>query len=213
MILATGNIRAIAATVFGAVASMSAAAVGNGPPPERVELVERAMNASETASTSMPALSLEPAASHDEPGQPDHAWEAQGAVALSEERLDAMRGGFDLPNGLKVSFGLSRVAFVNGNMVATTTLNIPDVSQITAQQAQALATANMGALIQVGSGNAVQAGALPPLAGSLIQNTLNNQHIQALTTIDTSVNTLSLFKTMNLMSTINDALTSAVRGK
>ena len=210
MISATGNIRAIAATVFGALASMSAAAMDNGPPPERVELV---MNTSDTASTPIPALSPESAASNDEPAQADRTWAGQVAVALSEERLDAMRGGFDLPNGLKVSFGLSRVAFVNGNMVATTTLNIPDVSQMTAQQAQVLAAANMGALIQVGSGNAVQAGALPPLAGSVIQNTLNNQHIQALTTIDTSVNTLSLFKTMNLMSTINDALTSAVRGK
>jgi hypothetical protein len=210
MISATGNIRAIAAAVFGALASMSAAASENGPLPERAALVT---DANDTASTSIPAPYPESAASTTEPAQPEHKWGGQVAVALSEERLDAMRGGFDLPNGLKVSFGLSRVAFVNGNMVATTTLNIPDVSQMTAQQAQALATANMGSLIQVGSGNAVQAGALPPLAGSVIQNTLNNQHIQALTTIDTSVNTLSLFKSMNLMSTINDALTSAVRGK
>ena len=210
MISATGNIRAIVSTVFGTIVSMSAAAIENGPPPERVALVT---NTSDTASTPIPVHSPEPASSNDEPAQSAHTWAGQVAVALSEERLDAMRGGFDLPNGLKVSFGLSRVAFVNGNMVATTTLNIPDVSRITAQQAQVLAAANMGALIQVGSGNAVQAGALPPLAGSVIQNTLNNQHIQALTTIDTSVNTLSLFKSMNLMSTINDALTSAVRGK
>jgi hypothetical protein len=210
MISATGNIRAIAAAAFGALASMSAAASENGPLPERAALVT---DAHDTASTSIPAPYPESGASTTGPAQSEHKWAGQVAVALSEERLDAMRGGFDLPNGLKVSFGLSRVAFVNGNMVATTTLNIPDVSQMTAQQAQALATANMGSLIQVGSGNAVQAGALPPLAGSVIQNTLNNQHIQALTTIDTSVNTLSLFKSMNLMSTINDALTSAVRGK
>ncbi|CAN0620792.1 conserved protein of unknown function [Burkholderia multivorans] len=143
----------------------------------------------------------------------DRSWPAVGAVALSDERLDAMRGGFDLPGGLTVSFGMSRVAFVNGNLVTTTSFDIPDVSRITAQQAQALAAANVGALIQNGPGNAVQPGALPALTGALIQNTLNNQHIQAVTTIDMSVNTLSMFKALNVMSTLNQALTRALPGR
>jgi hypothetical protein len=56
----------------------------------------------------------------------------------------------------------------------------------------------------------VQAGALPALTGSVLQNSLSNQQIQAMTTIDTSVNSLSLFKGMNVMSTITGALASAV---
>ncbi|MGU7785186.1 hypothetical protein [Burkholderia sp. PU8-34] len=139
--------------------------------------------------------------------------QTSGAVALTDARLDAMRGGFDLPGGLQVSFGVSRVAFVNGNLVATTNINIPDISQITAQQAQALAAANVGALIQVGPGNAAQPGALPALTGAVIQNTLDNQRIQALTTINTSVNTLSTFKNLNIMSTLNNALIGVLPGR
>ena len=154
-----------------------------------------------------------PAASKPADAAEDRSWPAVGAVALSDERLDAMRGGFDLPGGLTVSFGMSRVAFVNGNLVTTTSFNIPDVSRITAQQAQALAAANVGALIQNGPGNAVQPGALPALTGALIQNTLNNQHIQAVTTINMSVNTLSMFKALNVMSTLNQALTRALPGR
>ncbi len=102
---------------------------------------------------------------------------------------------------------------VNGNLVTTTSLNIPDIGNITAQQAQALASVNAGSLIQNGPGNVVQPGALPSLSGAVIQNTLSNQNIQALTTINTTVNSLSLFKSFNVGSTLNSALTSAVRGR
>ncbi|MBA9833911.1 hypothetical protein DI458_02320 [Burkholderia contaminans] len=124
-----------------------------------------------------------------------------------------MRGGFDMPSGLKISFGVSRVAFVDGTLVTTTSFNIPDISHITAQQAQALAAANAGALIQVGAGNAAQPAALPALTGAVIQNTLNNQQIQALTTINTTVNTLATFKNLNVMSTLNNALLGALPGR
>jgi hypothetical protein len=57
----------------------------------------------------------------------------------------------------------------------------------------------------------VQPGALPALSGTVIQNTLNNQNIQALTTINTTVNSLSMFKNFNVGSTLGGALTNAVR--
>ncbi|MFT0172015.1 hypothetical protein [Paraburkholderia mimosarum] len=139
------------------------------------------------------------------------AWASADLVAVSESRLDDMRGGFDLPSGLVVSFGISRAAFVNGNLVAQTSFNIPDIATMTAQQAQMLASANTGALVQVGPHNSVQHGALPGLTGAVIQNSLNNQHIQALTTINTSVNSLGAFKAMNVLSTLNSALAGAVR--
>jgi hypothetical protein len=135
------------------------------------------------------------------------------SVAISEARLDDMRGGFDLPSGLHVSFGISRIAFVNGNPVATMNIVIPDVTNMTTQQAQTLANVNAGAWIQNGPGNVIQAGSLPSLTGAVVQNSLNNQQIQALTTINTTVNSLSAFKTMNVISTLDQALTSAVRGR
>jgi hypothetical protein len=139
----------------------------------------------------------------------DPAWTSADLVAVPDHQLDEMRGGFDLPTGLMVSFGISRAAFVNGNLVAQTSFNIPDIANMTAQQAQMLANANAGSLIQVGPHNTVQQGALPGVTGAVIQNTLSNQQIQALTTINTSVNSLGAFKAMNVLSTLNNALTLA----
>lgn len=141
----------------------------------------------------------------------DPAWASADLVAVNNDRLDNMRGGFDLPSGLVVSFGISREAFVNGNLVASTSFNIPNIAQMTPQQAQMLANANTGALIQTGLNNTVQPGALPGLTGAVIQNTLSNQQIQALTTINTTVNSLGAFKALNLGQTLNSALLSAVR--
>lgn len=144
-------------------------------------------------------------------GDADPAWASAGLSAVSESRLDGMRGGFDLPSGLMVSFGITRAAFVNGDLVAQTSFNIPDIAHMTAQQAQMLANANTGALIQVGSGNAVQPGALPGLTGAVIQNTLNGQQIQAITTLNTTVNSLGAFTATNFLSTLNSALTGVAR--
>lgn len=141
----------------------------------------------------------------------DRAWSSPDLVAVSDSRLDNLRGGFDLPSGLVVSFGISREAFVNGTLVTSTSFNIPNVAQMTPQQAQMVASANSGALIQNGLNNTVQPGGLPAVTGSVIQNTLSNQQIQALTTINASVNSLSTFKAMNLGATLNNALLNVVR--
>jgi hypothetical protein len=145
---------------------------------------------------------------HDEE---DPAWASADLVAVDTERLDNMRGGFDLPSGLVVSFGISRAAFVNGNLVSSTSFNIPNIAQMTPAQAQMLANANTGAVVQNGLNNTVQPGALPGLTGSVIQNSLNNQQVQALTTINTTVNSLAAFKAFNIGSTVNSALATAVR--
>ncbi|WP_431823626.1 hypothetical protein [Burkholderia sp. F1] len=203
----TRRIAGIAAMACGGMASMGAAAMQDGSPAATGECAVQANGAWPASGPAAPGYA------QDSQAQDGRNWPAGGAVALSDARLDAMRGGFDLPGGLQVSFGISRVAFVDGNLVTTTSFNIPDVSQITARQAQALAAANVGALIQVGSGNAAQPAALPALTGAVIQNTLSNQHIQALTTINTSVNTLSMFKNLNIMSTLNNALTGALPGR
>jgi hypothetical protein len=141
---------------------------------------------------------------------PDPAWASADLTTVPDHQLDEMRGGFALPSGLLVSFGISRVAYVNGNLVTQTSFNIPDIANMTAQQAQMLANVNAGSLIQVGPHNTVQQGPLPGLTGAVIQNTLSNQQIQALTTINTSVNSLGAFKAMNFLSTLNSALTGAV---
>jgi hypothetical protein len=132
-------------------------------------------------------------------------------IKVSDARLDEMRGGFDVAPGLQVAFGIERMVFVNGELVATTSFNIPNVAQITSSQAQMLAnTLGTTTLVQNGPGNSFQPGGAPSAAATIVQNTLNNQDIKALTTINTTVNTLGAYKALNLQSTLDRAIANTV---
>jgi hypothetical protein len=224
----------------------------------------------------------------------------------SDASLDHVRGGFDVGSGLVASFGLQEETYINGLLVTSTSINIPDIGKITQQQAAALASALGGLnLVQNGSGNSVapdktsattssgssvqpsattssgssaqssassspvtqaatamaatgsgtsnvsvdtsvpnqnsaanSAVSAPPGAlgvpslgtgdpasavqstlnaaaasalsqggalAQVVQNTLNNQSIQTLTTINVSLNTLQVLRQMNLQSTLQSA--------
>lgn len=131
---------------------------------------------------------------------------APAQQAVSDARLDAARGGFDLGNGLLASFGISRVIYVNGNLVAQTSVRIPDAGHITSAQAGALATASAARLIQNGPGNQIDPAALSRVGGTVIQNSLDNQRIKSVTTIDTTVNSLDTFRGLNLQDSLQSAL-------
>ncbi|SOZ37949.1 hypothetical protein [Cupriavidus neocaledonicus] len=231
---------------------------------------------------------------------------ARGSMAgwkpVAHDKLDDMRGGFEMP-GLQVSFGIERAVYINGDLVVATSINIPDVSRITAAQAARLAAAlgpaivantnatvanalagrpvtadaaaAMGAngagaaasggaggggaaaasahggvsggagaaasgtaaaaaagaaglpatvvttatgqvvtnglqnVIQNGPGNAAAVGALAATPVTVIQNTLNNQSIRSLMTIDASVNTLQAFRSQLANTALNNALLRA----
>lgn len=65
-------------------------------------------------------------------------------------------------------------------------------------------------VIQNGPGNAALLnGGLPSSAATVIQNTLNNQSIQSLVSIDASVNTLQAFRAQVAAGTLNSALLRA----
>ncbi len=203
--------------------------------------------------------------------------------AVDSARLDELRGGFEA-GGLQVSFGIERAVYINGNLVVQTSLVIPDVSRITAEQAGRLAAAlqtaaNAGAvaaaalgaqggqgsasgpgasaspgqpgsasasagtataipaqaagagtappaaviatatgsvstngllnLVQNGPGNSFHPGALAGTPATVIQNTLNNQSIQSLLTIDAGVNTLQAFRAGIAASALDSALQRA----
>ncbi|MGO4699882.1 hypothetical protein [Dyella sp. 2RAB6] len=142
-----------------------------------------------------------PRAYADEPGVAQ--W-----TPVSEARLDAARGGFDLGAGLIASLGLDRVVYVDGTLVTSTHLQIPDVAHLTPAQASALSSAiNTAAVVQVGPGNRVDPAALGQNAATtVVQNTLDNQRIAAITTLNVSVNTLSAFRSLNLGQSLQSAL-------
>lgn len=86
---------------------------------------------------------------------------ARGSMAgwkpVAREKLDETRGGFEMP-GLQVSFGIERAVYINGALVVATSINIPDVARMTAEQAAHLAT-TLGPTI-VANTNAAVASAL-----------------------------------------------------
>ncbi|MEO7052983.1 MAG: hypothetical protein ABI128_15080 [Rhodanobacter sp.] len=142
-----------------------------------------------------------------------HAGEVTGwGVAVSDSHLAAVRGGFDSGSGLLVSFGIERAVYVNGNLVTSTSLNIPDIGQMNGEQASALAAATSTlSVVQNGPVNTFDPAALTQTtAGTVVQNSLNNQNIRTLTTLNTTVNTLDLFKSVNLQSTLQAALVNSL---
>jgi hypothetical protein len=74
-------------------------------------------------------------------------------LPISTQSLASIRGGFDLGDGLEVSFGIQRAVYVDGNLVTYLNVSIPDIAHITAQQATSLAEALGTIDVQVGSGN------------------------------------------------------------
>jgi hypothetical protein len=125
-------------------------------------------------------------------------------VPVDPARLAEMRGGLLMPSGLSLSFGIERLVYVNGQLVASATLQIPDLGRMTADQASALAAINEGRVVQIGEGNRIDSGA----GGNalVIQNTLDGQDISALTTLNVGVDTLGMLQELNSYDALHSAL-------
>jgi hypothetical protein len=126
---------------------------------------------------------------------------------IDPARLAGMRGGLQIPSGTVLSFGIERVVHVNGQLVASVSVRIPDIAHIDATQAQAIADFNQGILVQVGEGNHFDPSRIP--GGVVIQNTLDNQNISTATYIDLGAGTLDAFQNLNSNAALTDALIRA----
>lgn len=60
---------------------------------------------------------------------PEPAPAAPFGPVASADRLDGVRGGFTTPSGLQFTFGIERAVYVNGDLVAVTTLNLSNLHQ------------------------------------------------------------------------------------
>ena len=129
-------------------------------------------------------------------------------AAVSDDRLDATRGGFDLGNGLLVSFGIERAVYINGNLVSSTSVNVPDMARITPDQASALAAATGTVnVIQNGANNTVAPATFDhATAATVIQNSLDNQDIRNLTTINVTANSQNMFRSLGLQESLQAGL-------
>ena len=132
-------------------------------------------------------------------------------LAVESHLLDDMRGGFETPLNLTLSFGIERAVYLNGALVTTTSFNLPALGGIMRDDASGQATpVSSVALLQNGSGNTFVTPTITPLAATVIQNTLNNQSIQNLTTINASANSLQLLRNNSLQSLIRDSIGNAL---
>lgn len=152
------------------------------------------------------ALAAWPAA-----GQAPAAGPGAGWVPVAETVLDAARGGFTFDTGLRLTLGIDREISINGEVVSRTSLQLADVSRLSAEQAQQTSAALSAVkLVQNGHDNMV-AGAMSTqtLGGTVIQNSLNDQLIRTHTVIHASVNSLALMKTLNFQGSLGDAIARA----
>lgn len=133
-------------------------------------------------------------------------------LAVSDRTLDSLRGGFALADGLRVSFGITRALYVNGELVTQMSLNFGQLSELTPVQAEQLSRqlAASSLVVQVGPGNSIAPQAAQAPFATVIQNTLNNQHILQQTVINASSNALGLIKNLNTQATVTEALSRAI---
>ena len=132
-------------------------------------------------------------------------------LPVPNARLDAVRGGFDLGGGLEASLGIERAIYVDGNLVTFTSVNIPNLANVTTQQAAALASALSTVTVQNGPGNTFVPSSLgSATAATVIQNTLNNQSISSLTTLNVAVNTLNAFRDTGIQQALQAAQIQAL---
>jgi hypothetical protein len=169
-------------------------------------------------------IELDPAnialASSPDPGDLDQAASQDGAnpfadnaLAMSTAQLDEMRGGFETNSGLTVSFGIERAVYINGQLATTTSLNVADVTRLSAEQARTLGSiGGTLAVVQNGPGNSFQTGTIAPgTIGTVIQNTLNNQKIQGVTVINAAVNSLQVLRALNLQNALTSVVGASAR--
>jgi hypothetical protein len=122
--------------------------------------------------------------------------------------LDAARGGFTDSHGLAVSFGLERLVSLNGEVVARTSVQVPDISHLTAEQVRQTSEALSSVkLIQAGHDNIYTRSLPGQMAGAMVvQNSLNDQAIRTQTVINASTNSLGLLQTLNFGRSLAEAL-------
>lgn len=137
-------------------------------------------------------------------------------VALADTALDDIRGGFELADSnLKFSFGIERAVFINGQLIASTVLNVKDL-QLAAGGGTPQVSVTSGVpgavnVVQNGSGNTFATQIGGNLAGTVVQNSLDNQKIQNVTTINATVNASQILRGMSVQSAVQNGIVNSLR--
>lgn len=144
------------------------------------------------------------------PPAPDMQFSEENGVDAAT--LDTVRGGFSYGDNLLVTLGIDSLVRINGNTVEQSSVQFGDVGKLASGATQLSADAIQGTrLIQNSqAGQTASTLANGALAGTVIQNTLNDQLISSQTTIRASVDNAGMVQGMNFGATLNQALLNAV---
>ena len=129
-----------------------------------------------------------------------------GSRVVTDEALDTIRGGFTTSDGaFKIAFGVERAVYANGELLSST--------RISGASAGPLGGAAV-APIQLGAGNTfapISLDAATAAATAVIQNTLDNQKLQTITSINVQANSLQALRGMNLQTSVGHAVVDSLR--
>jgi hypothetical protein len=92
----------------------------------------------------------------------------------TDEELEALRGGFILPNGVHINLSLERLIRLNDELVRSFSYQLP----------------GEGVILQAGVQNLVSDAIVMPEFSTIIQNGLDSQKIEAMTKIDIEVSNI-----------------------
>jgi hypothetical protein len=162
--------------------------------------------------TAVPPLPVVPDPGPQQVRRAGPTWQGSTA-AVNEQTLDRLRGGFQAPTGLQMSFGIERVVYINGVLTTSTRIGVEGLGAVAGAVAPPPVFGGTGlSLVQNGGGNTFLPGVLAPSAqGTVIQNTLNDQRIQTLTVINANANSLDVLRSWSLQMSIREAVTGSVR--
>lgn len=107
---------------------------------------------------------------------PDNNWER-----ATDDELDELRGGFILPNGVRIDLNLEKIVLLNGNELFSSYFQAPKDTL----------------LLQNGTQNMVADSVITPAMGSFIQNTLDDQQIRTITEINIEISNLQNAEIIN----------------
>jgi hypothetical protein len=141
----------------------------------------------------------------------------QQLAALDTAALDEVRGGFQLEgSSLTFSIGIERAVYINGNLVATNVLNLKDLQSTSGgTNVTGVSPAASSSALVVQNGPAGSNYVAPQVAqnptATVIQNSLDGQKIQAVTTVNASVNSLQTVRAMSVANAIQYGIVSSLR--
>ena len=138
-------------------------------------------------------------------------------AAVSDEDLNGMRGGFLLAEdgvSFKINFGLRRETYINGELVASSTLSVEQVG-VGLQGMLSNDQLNQVNLVQNGLQNTFVAGqmmdTMRPSFATVIQNSLDGQMIRNVNVIDAQIQSLDLARASALQSSFTETLVGTLQ--